>query len=226
MRVVLADDDPVMQRLLSGVLERHGHSVVVAADGDSAWSTIERERPPLALLDWNMPGVDGMEVCRRVRASDATRHAFLLVVTGRDRVEDLRVALEAGADDYLTKPIDPAQLMARVTIAERRIALDAERRHAVATLARAQWLAGIGETAIAIQHEVNNPLTSLLIEADALARLDGLRPDHRALGEAIREQANRIATIVRRLGKLQDPRSVEYLSGGARMIDLSSPEGG
>lgn len=222
MRVVLADDDPVLQRLLRTALERRGHDVTVASDGDAAWRAIEREPPPLAVLDWNMPVVDGLEVCRRARAGDATRDTFLLVVTGRDAPEDVEAALEAGADDYLMKPLDPAGLMARLAIAERRIVLDGERRDAVTQLARAQWLAGIGETAIAVQHEVNNPLTALMIEAQAIAHLGGANAELRALGESIHAQSERIATIVRRLGQLQDPRSVEYLRGGSRMIDLSS----
>lgn len=222
MRVVLADDDPVMQRLLRGALERRGHDVVVTSDGEAAWTAIATDPPPLAMLDWNMPVVDGLEVCRRARAGQATRDTFLLVVTGRDTPEDLQAALEAGADDYMMKPLDPAQLMARLAIAERRIALDAERRDAVEKLARAQWLAGIGEIAIAVQHEVNNPLTALMIEAQSIAAIAGANPDLRALGESIHAQSTRIATIVKRLGQLQDPRSVEYLRGGSRMIDLSS----
>lgn len=222
MRVVLADDDPVMQRLLRGALERRGHDVVVTSDGEAAWTAIATDPPPLAVLDWNMPVVDGLEVCRRARAGQATRDTFLLVVTGRDTPEDLQAALEAGADDYMMKPLDPAQLMARLAIAERRIALDAERRDAVEKLARAQWLAGIGEIAIAVQHEVNNPLTALMIEAQSIAAIAGANPDLRALGESIHAQSTRIATIVKRLGQLQDPRSVEYLRGGSRMIDLSS----
>lgn len=222
MRVVLADDDPVMQRLLRGALERRGHDVVLTSDGEAAWTAIATDPPPLAVLDWNMPVVDGLEVCRRARAGQATRDTFLLVVTGRDTPEDLQAALEAGADDYMMKPLDPAQLMARLAIAERRIALDAERRDAVEKLARAQWLAGIGEIAIAVQHEVNNPLTALMIEAQSIAAIAGANPDLRALGESIHAQSTRIATIVKRLGQLQDPHSVEYLRGGSRMIDLSS----
>lgn len=222
MRVVLADDDPVMQRLLRGALERRGHDVAVTSDGDAAWTAIATDPPPLAMLDWNMPVVDGLEVCRRARTGQATRDTFLLVVTGRDTPEDLQAALEAGADDYMMKPLDPAQLMARLAIAERRIALDAERRDAVEKLARAQWLAGIGEIAIAVQHEVNNPLTALMIEAQSIAAIAGANADLRALGESIHAQSTRIATIVKRLGQLQDPRSVEYLRGGSRMIDLSS----
>jgi DNA-binding response OmpR family regulator len=224
MRVVLADDDPVLQRLMRGALERRGHEVFVASDGDAAWRAIESDPPPLAVLDWNMPVVDGLEVCRRARAADTTRDTFLLVVTGRDKAEDVEAALEAGADDYLMKPLDPALFMARLAIAERRVALDAERRDAVDKLSRARWLAGIGEVAIAVQHEVNNPLTALMIEAQAIAHLDGVSAELRALGESIHAQSVRIATIVRRLGKLQDPQSVEYLRGGSRMIDLSSGE--
>ena len=224
MRVVLADDDPVLQRLMRGALERRGHEVLVASEGDVGWSAIERDPPPLALLYWNMRVFVGLLVCRRARAGETTRDTFLLVVTGRDKAEDVELALEAGADDYLMKPLEPASLMARLAIAERRIALDGERRDAVAKLAKARWLAGIGETAIAVQHEVNNPLTALMLEAQTIAHMDGAGAELRALGESIHAQSVRIATIVRRLGQLQDPQSVEYLRGGSRMIDLSPGE--
>lgn len=223
MQVVVADDDAMMRRLISSAVADLGHTVIVCDDGDTAWRAIDAHRPPLAILDWHMPLVDGIEVCRRTRASEYTRHTFVLVVTGRGEPEALQHALESGADDYLVKPIDPAGLHARLVIAERRIALDAERRDAVARLVRAQWLAGIGETALAVQHELNNPLAALVFEADALVRQSGAGGELGALAESILAQAQRIATTVRRLAQLQDPRSVEYLEGGPRMIDLSEP---
>ena len=73
MRIVLADDDPVLRRLLLGVLDHLGHATEVVGDGEAAWRAIEREPPPLAVLDWTMPVMDGLEVCRRVRAAESTR---------------------------------------------------------------------------------------------------------------------------------------------------------
>jgi len=111
-----------MRLLLSRVLERAGHSVVrAAADGVEAWEAFQTARSPLLILDWEMPRLDGLELCRRIRASDRGDEPFILVVTARDRTEDLAAVLDAGADDYMAKPVTADNLQARLRIAERRI---------------------------------------------------------------------------------------------------------
>jgi DNA-binding response OmpR family regulator len=148
----------------------------------------------------------------------------VLVVTARDGRDDLNAVLDAGADEYVTKPSSPENLRARLEIASRRIVQDRARRAAEAELARARWLAGIGETTIALEHEINNPLSALLGHAELLLMEDGLTDDQREQLQIIREQAARIADVVRRLARLKNPQSVEYLAG-ARMIDLSKESG-
>jgi signal transduction histidine kinase len=129
--------------------------------------------------------------------------------------------LDAGANDYLAKPVTLEQLRARLAIAERRLADEAARRQAEAELARARWLAGIGEMTIALQHEINNPLSALISHAE-LALLDAAdRGERNEQVETILQQAQRIAEIVRRIGALRNPMSVEYLPG-TRMIDLQT----
>ena len=132
--------------------------------------------------------------------------------------------LEAGADDYVTKPASPENLRARLEIAERRIAQDAQRRAAEAESARSRWLAGIGETTIALEHEINNPLSALLGHAELLVMDGGLTAEQLEQLGIIQEQAARIAQVVRRLAKLKNPQSVEYLAGSL-MLDLSSRAG-
>jgi len=129
--------------------------------------------------------------------------------------------LDAGADDYVSKPTTPENLRARLEIAARRIAQAEARRAAEAELARARWLAGIGETTIALEHEINNPLSALLGHAELLLMDRELTVGQRDELQLVREQAARIADVVRRLAKLKNPSSVEY-SSGARMIDLST----
>jgi len=120
-----------MRLLLSRVLERAGHSVVrAAADGVEAWEAFQTARSPLLILDWEMPRLDGLELCRRIRASDRGDEPFILVVTARDRTEDLAAVLDAGADDYMAKPVTADNLQARLRIAERRIEVSAARRQA------------------------------------------------------------------------------------------------
>ena len=227
MRVLFADDDAVARGLIALVLERLGHDAVGVEDGRAAWDTWQRGGFDLVILDLDMPELDGLELCRRIRGEDPERKTFILVLTGRDTDRDLASVLEAGADDYMAKPATPETLRARLTIAARQIELGAARRHAESELARARWLAGIGETAIALQHEINNPLSALLGHAQLLQLDAHERGEKAEAADVIVAQARRIADVVRRIAQLREPRSVEYI-GGSRMIDLggSRDEGG
>jgi len=221
MRVLLADDDAVARTLHVAVITDLGHEPVVAEDGEHAWELFQREPVPLAVLDINMPGLDGLTVCRLIRDHEVGRDTFVVVVTARDAREDLTAVLAAGADDYVTKPSSPENLRARLEIAQQRIIQNAARRTAESELARARWLAGIGETTIALEHEINNPLSALLGHAELLLMEDGLTDEQTQQVRVIREQATRIADVVRRLARLKNPRSVEYLTG-SKMLDLGS----
>ena len=220
MNILLADDDAVTRRLLEASVRGWGHEVSAVGDGQAAFDAYLHERPSLVVLDWQMPVLDGLEVCRRIRAMEDGRETFVLVLTARDAPDDVHLALAAGADDYMTKPVVPVHLRARLMIAELRIAEGAARRHAEAALARAQWLAGIGQTALAIQHEINNPLAALMGNAE-LATMDRVSATERTQYlRAVIAQAERIAQVVRRLALLEDPQTVEY-HGGMQMLDLT-----
>jgi DNA-binding response OmpR family regulator len=223
MRVLVADDDATTRALLCAVIAELGHETIEAEDGGIAWTKFQSERPALAVLDIEMPAVDGLELCRRIREGDAQRETFILVCTGRDHLNDLAAVLDAGADDYVTKPTTPEHMRARVVIAERRIAQDRARREAESELARARWRAGIGETAIALQHEINNPLSALLGHAELLLMEYRDRGEQNEQLDIILEQARRIADVVKRIAKLRNPQTVEYIQG-ARMLDLSNPD--
>jgi DNA-binding response OmpR family regulator len=223
MRVLVADDDATTRALLCAVIAELGHEIIEAEDGAIAWARFQQERPALAVVDIEMPAVDGLELCRRIREGDAQRETFILVCTGRDHLNDLAAVLDAGADDYVSKPTTPEHMRARVVIAERRIAQDRARREAESELARARWRAGIGETAIALQHEINNPLSALLGHAELLLMEYKDRGEQNEQLDIILEQARRIADVVKRIAKLRNPQTVEYIQG-ARMLDLSNPD--
>jgi len=117
MRTLVADDDPITATILSTTLARNGMDVTVAEDGDVAWQQLNSVQPPaLAILDWMMPKIDGIELCRRIRTTQRLATMYVILVTGRDSREDLVAGLQAGADDYMTKPIDLAELKARVGV--------------------------------------------------------------------------------------------------------------
>ncbi|HVZ49758.1 MAG TPA: response regulator [Gemmatimonadaceae bacterium] len=227
MNVIIADDDPTMLAVLRAVVEEGGHHVVAAArDGEAAWAAFQADDVPLIILDWEMPKLDGLGLCRRIRASDRA-DPFILIVTGRKTREDLLKALDAGADDYLSKPVTPDEFAARLRIVERRIEITGARRQAELELRKARYLAGIGETSLALQHEINNPLAAMLSHASLLeaGMVDESEKDE-AL-QTIVQQARRIGEVVKRLRQIEQPRSVEYL-GSARMLDIGhdpTPDG-
>ena len=120
MRVLIAEDGSVSRRVLAATLDKLGYEVVVAADGAEAWAALQREDAPhLAILDWMMPKIDGVELCRRVRGLSATTPPYLILLTAKSGKEDVVTGLDAGADDYLTKPFDRAELRARVQVGAR-----------------------------------------------------------------------------------------------------------
>jgi DNA-binding response OmpR family regulator len=221
MRVLLADDDATARTLMSAVLADLGHDPVSAVDGEHAWLLFQEAPVPLVVLDINMPGLDGLTVCRLIRGHAAGQETFVVVVTARDEREDLAAVLAAGADDYVTKPSTPENLRARIEIAGQRIVQNAARRAAESELARSRWLAGIGETTIAIEHEINNPLSALLGHAELLLMEEKLSSEQLDSLRIIQDQGARIADVIRRLARLKDPQSVEYLAG-SRMLDLGA----
>src|SRR2546423_1289650 len=116
-KILVADDDLVSRLALQRLLEKGGYSVVAARDGVEAWSVLcAREAPRLAILDWTMPGLDGVEVCQRVRAMEDGLYTYVVLLTGRDQQADVVAGLAGGADDYLKKPFDRQELMARLNV--------------------------------------------------------------------------------------------------------------
>ncbi len=212
IRVLIAEDDTTTRALLSAHVRRAGYAMHAVANGRAAWEAFQAEPFDLVIADWLMPEVDGLELCRRVRER-AGDESFVMVVTSRDGTEDLRAALAAGADDYLVKPVAAEQFHARLVIAERRLALSRARRIAEAEAASMRWLAGIGQTVLTLQHEINNPLTALYGSLEALLEAPDL-PGHLAYeADRARAQAERIAGVVSRLATLKDPSTVELIPG-------------
>jgi sigma-B regulation protein RsbU (phosphoserine phosphatase) len=124
MQILIAEDEPVSRRLLQKTLEHWGYEVVICEDGTSAWNALQApDAPNIAVLDWMMPGMDGPEICRGVRESGAQRQPYLMLLTSRTRMQDVVAGLKAGADDYLTKPVDREELEARLSVATRVVQL-------------------------------------------------------------------------------------------------------
>lgn len=148
MRILIAEDDAVSRRRLEATLQKWGYEVLAVEDGLAAWEVLQGEMPPsLAILDWMMPGMDGIEVCRKVRERSPSRPLYIIVLTARGSREDVVAGLQAGGDDYVTKPFDREELHARVRVGLRVLQLQmnlADRvRELEEALARVKQLQGL-----------------------------------------------------------------------------------
>ncbi|HVS37867.1 MAG TPA: response regulator transcription factor [Gemmataceae bacterium] len=115
IKILIADDDRVTRRVLEVMLGEWGYETIVVRDGVTAWEALQHgDGPRLALLDWLMPGLDGLEICRRIRALPTRLPPYLILLTVRDSRQDVVTGLEGGADDYIVKPFDQAELHARL----------------------------------------------------------------------------------------------------------------
>ncbi|RMF88784.1 MAG: diguanylate cyclase [Nitrospinota bacterium] len=147
VQILIAEDDPVSRRLLEITLRKWGYEVVVTCDGEEAWQRLQQEDAPrLAILDWMMPKMDGLEVCRKVRAQKAEPYTYLILLTAKGQKEDIVAGLESGADDYVTKPFHAHELRVRLRAGERILDLQAkliEAREALRVQATHDFLTGL-----------------------------------------------------------------------------------
>lgn len=138
MRVLIAEDDAVSRLLLENVLRDWGYDVMATADGESAWRELSGPSAPrLAILDWQMPGLDGVELCHRIRAERTTESVYVLLLTGKGGKENIVQGLRSGANDYLTKPFDLDELSARLGVGRRVLELQQALTQRVAELEHA-----------------------------------------------------------------------------------------
>jgi len=125
MKVLVAEDDPISRQLVRDSLIKWGYEVTVVNDGNEAWKILQHgESPQLVLLDWMMPGMDGVEVCKKVRAKTNGPYVYIILLTAKGRKEDVVDGFDAGADDYVTKPFNAKELRARVKVGERVVTLE------------------------------------------------------------------------------------------------------
>jgi phosphoserine phosphatase RsbU/P len=166
MRILIADDDAVTRKLLDATLRRHGWDVITTKDGNDAWRAFQelkgKDAPALAILDWMMPGMEGIELCRRLRATPGFESVYVILLTSRSDTMDLAKGLAAGANDYMAKPFDPQELDARVRVGQRMVMLQqrlntrvAELEQALAHVKRLQGLLPICSYCKKVRNEAN-----------------------------------------------------------------------
>lgn len=193
MRALVAEDDPTTRRILESILGRWGYETIAVEDGAAAWDVLQGDdAPQLALLDWMMPQLEGIEVCRRIRRLPLGSSMYIILLTSRSEQDDIVEGLEAGANDYIVKPFAPEELRARLAVGVRVVGLQEQLRE----VERAR---AITEAAGAAAHEINQPLTVLM----GTGELMGMRlspDDPRRTGmEAILQASGSIGEIVKRM---------------------------
>ena len=150
MRVLIAEDDAVSRMVLEAALTKWGHEVVVTTDGEAAWETLKRDDAPrLAVLDVMMPGLDGIEICRRLREQTSMTPVYVILLTAMAAKGDIVRGLDAGANDYVTKPFDHDELRARVRV---------------------------GATVVELQRSLAERVNELVLAVSQVKRLEGILP--------------------------------------------------
>jgi two-component system cell cycle response regulator len=209
MKVLAAEDNPVFQSMLRALLTKWDYDVVPARDGIEASRILESADPPrLAILDWMMPGMDGVELCRRVRAAAREPYIYILLLTARTESQDLVDGMEAGADDYLTKPFNAHELRVRLRAGRRILDLQEElmaAREALRDLATHDGLTGLLNrvtildslrTELGRAARERRPVSLLMVDLDHFKLVNDTH-GHVAGDTVLRETARRMKSSVR-----------------------------
>jgi DNA-binding response OmpR family regulator len=211
-RLLVAEDEPHILRTLQFILEKEGWEVLLSRDGDEALDVARRERPDLLLMDIMMPRRDGLEVLRELRQTEGFESVPVILLTAMADSRDKVKGLEIGADDYLTKPFDPREVVARAR-AQLRI------RQMQSELLSAERARVALETAGAAAHEMSQPLTVMMGSVDLL--LLRMTPDDplREVADKLRRNGERAIGLLRRLQSVQRYATKQY-AGDSSILDL------
>lgn len=223
MKVLAAEDNPVFQTLLASMLTKWGYEVLSVGDGNEAWEMLQSDDSlRMVILDWMMPGIDGVELCRRIRAAAREPYIYILLLTARTESQDLIEGMDAGADDYLTKPFNTQELRVRLRAGRRILELQEElleAREALRIQATHDCLTGILNRA-SILERLRNELSRgarekqstavLLLDLDHFKQVNDTRGH--MIGDAVlREATQRMKSAIRRYDSVGRYGGEEFL---------------
>jgi len=232
MKILIAEDDSASRLTLKAILQKWGHEIIIAEDGDQAWELLQTDNPKLAILDWMMPGIEGVELCRRIRQRTDRDYIYVILLTAKIEKEDIIGGLDAGADDYMVKPFDKELLRSRIAVGARIIQLEtllseknqqlqrygaemgklAEERSK--QLFHAERMATVGLLSAGVAHEINNPTTFISGNIQTLGRFyKDLEP---VLLERIQQDCENKEKLEFILQEL--PKTVEGIRSGVNRI--------
>ena len=213
-RILIAEDDLTTRTLLEQLLCKWGYEVIVSSDGEEAYGLLQQsDAPRLAILDWMMPSLDGPELCRRLRAQDPLKPVYIILLTCRGEQKDIVDGLEAGADDYISKPYLPEELQARVNVGRRMLDLQLKLRER-------EKLQGVLEMAGAVCHELNQPLQVLSGWSELLLLKRGEPSMNEQALKNIQDGVHRIAELTRKIMTVSQYRTKPYIGEGGRIVDI------
>jgi len=211
--ILVVDDDKKLTLLVRGFLEKEKYQVAEAYSGRMALDAIKEAKPDLIILDIMMPEMDGIEACKRIKADKDTKMIPVIMLTSMSNVRDKVQGLNAGANDYITKPFNPEELIARVKAQLRIKFLENE-------LLRKEEVEAVVKMGIATAHEINNPLTVIIGNLELLLiKKENLSEEDSTNLNSILESAMRIKEIVSKMINITRVVETEYAQG-KKMIDI------
>lgn len=215
-KILVVDDDPNIALLIKMTLSKNPkYNIDMAYSGEQALDKIAEDKPDLILLDIMMPGIDGFEACRRIKANDETKFIPVIMITAKREMGDKLHGMDVGANDYITKPFNPEELQARVAAHLRIKSLEKE-------LSEKKELEAVLKMSVTLQHEINNPLTGVIGNAELLRDWKEMTEDEvsRAVADIL-ALSMRIKDIVKKMSRLSKVVSTQYMPG-SEMIDIES----
>jgi sigma-B regulation protein RsbU (phosphoserine phosphatase) len=213
-KILIVEDDPDTLFILNRILAAHNFEVKTATDGTDALATLENYNPKVIVADWTMPELDGLQLCKILKEDEKYKMIYFIILTARSSLEDRVVGLDSGADDFLIKPIENQELLARIRSGVRIFNLQNE-------LKTIEHKKAVIELACTIGHQFNNPLSSLLLSIDNIQHKTKENPKLKISEdlEIINLSLQKIKSLVDTLLKIENPETIQY-SQNQQMIKL------